>query len=415
MAAGLLRPLSGLADPPPAAGETLYNGITLASPWPPRLKYPNEHPVRPPYLAQPPAVIPIDVGRQLFVDDFLIEETTMAQTWHRAEYHPASPVLRPEKKWELRDEYAERTKTRPNPAAMVFSDGVFFDPAEKRFKMWYMGGYQTNTCYAVSEDGLTWHKPELDVVRGTNIVFDEHRDSSTVWLDLFEADRRRRYKMAIWDDHKLSLHVSPDGLHWERMGETGRAGDRTTFFYNPFRNMWVFGVRADQFTHQVSGRYRKYWESRDFLAARAWDSTEPVAWVKADSRERATAGAVPELYNLDCVGVRERPARTVHHLARRIGDARENQRAGGRLQPRRLPLASTGATRELRRRLGRAGELELGQRAVGRRLLRDRRRPSVLLRERPSGRAGDESAGRVLHRSGDAAARRLCLDGLAAG
>jgi hypothetical protein len=32
---------------------------------------------------------------------------------------------------------AERTKTRSNPAAMVFSDGVLFDPADRLFKMWY--------------------------------------------------------------------------------------------------------------------------------------------------------------------------------------------------------------------------------------------------------------------------------------
>ena len=85
-----LRPHSGRTDHGPAvrpdldlngrAPETLYNGITLASPWPPRQRFPDEHLVTPPYLADPPAVIPIDVGRQLFVDDFLIEETTMWRT-----------------------------------------------------------------------------------------------------------------------------------------------------------------------------------------------------------------------------------------------------------------------------------------------------------------------------------------------
>src|SRR5687768_6166806 len=33
-----------------SAGEVLYNGIVLGSPWPPRLKYLDEHPVLPPYL-----------------------------------------------------------------------------------------------------------------------------------------------------------------------------------------------------------------------------------------------------------------------------------------------------------------------------------------------------------------------------
>ena len=85
------------------APEILYNGITLGTPWPPRLRYPDEHPVTPPYLLNPPAVIPVDVGRQLFVDDFLIEETSLLRTWHRAEYYAGNPVLRPETAWELTD------------------------------------------------------------------------------------------------------------------------------------------------------------------------------------------------------------------------------------------------------------------------------------------------------------------------
>jgi hypothetical protein len=77
------------------SGETLYNGIVLPREWPPRLSdFPTsveKDPVIPPYLISPPDVIPIDVGRQLFVDDFLIAETTLKRTFHLAKYHPASP------------------------------------------------------------------------------------------------------------------------------------------------------------------------------------------------------------------------------------------------------------------------------------------------------------------------------------
>src|SRR5262245_34580984 len=104
------------------AGETLYNGIVLPREWPPRLSdFPTsveKDPVTPPYLNSPPAVIPIDVGRQLFVDDFLIAETTLKRTFHLAKYHPASPVLKPDKPWEM--------KNPDHAAAMVFSDGVWF-------------------------------------------------------------------------------------------------------------------------------------------------------------------------------------------------------------------------------------------------------------------------------------------------
>src|SRR5262249_40964220 len=156
-----------------SSGETLYNGIRLPTPWPPRHKHSFE-PHAPPYLASPPAVIPIDVGRQLFVDDFLIAEMTLKRTFHTTTYHPATPVLKPDKEWE---------KTGQNPVAMVFSDGVWYDPKDRLFKLWYMGGLVRSTCYATSADGIRWEKPALDVKKGTNVVHTATRDSTTVWLD----------------------------------------------------------------------------------------------------------------------------------------------------------------------------------------------------------------------------------------
>src|SRR5262249_28286004 len=152
-------------------------GIRLPSPWPPRLKDLSAEPMRVPYLTVPPAVIPIDVGRQLFVDDFLIEKTDLRRVFHRPVYHKATPVLRPDRKWE---------QTGQTPTAMVFSDGVWCDPADGLFKMWYMGGHTRSTCLATSKDGIAWDKPERDVVKGTNIVHAGDRDSTTVWLDLAE-------------------------------------------------------------------------------------------------------------------------------------------------------------------------------------------------------------------------------------
>jgi len=285
--------------------ETLYNGITLGRPWPPEWRYAEEHPTVPPYLADRPAVVPIDIGRQLFVDDFLIEQTTMSRAFHKAAYHPASPILKPEHDWETYDDVATRTNKPPNPAAMVFSDGVFFDPKDRVFKMWYMAGYGGGTCLALSHDGITWQKPLLDAVRkGTNLVHRAPRDSNTVWLDQFTREAAQRFKMAYWHDHNLQLAVSPDGVHWSEIGETGRAGDRSTFFFNPFRRQWVFSVRADQFAVQSqSGRFRRYWESPDFTRAVDWGVRAPVAWVKSDSRDPDRPdGGRPELYTLDCVG-----------------------------------------------------------------------------------------------------------------
>jgi hypothetical protein len=299
--AALGTPAFDLAAFAQSRGELLYNGIRLGPAWPPNNRYFSTDPIEPPYLADPPDVIPIDLGRQLFVDDFLIEESSLARTFHRATYHPASPVLRPTTAWEMRDEYADRTQQKPNPTAMVFSDGVVFDPKDRLFKMWYMGGYGTNTCLATSTDGITWDRPSFDIVAGSNIVLREARDSSTIWLDHENLDGRGRFKLAFYNGSEggILLHTSDDGIHWQRRGLARHGGDRSTFFWNPFRKTWVFSLRDD-----VNGRqrHRRYYETRDFTAA-SWTKQGPPLWVGADTSDlrRPEYNTPPELYCLDCV------------------------------------------------------------------------------------------------------------------
>lgn len=297
-AAGML--LTGPAAAQPAARETLYNGITLPTPWPPRRHTWDAAPQAPPYLLSPPPIINIDVGRQLFVDDFLIEESGLYRAFHAATYHPGNPILRAEREWERRDPYA-RVSGHPSPTAMPFSDGVFFDPADRQFKMWYMAGYQQHTALAVSRDGIEWTRPSLPVVPGTNIVLRRGRDSSTVWLDL-EAPPADRYKMAAYDLElkALRLFLSSDGVKWRDTGQTGLCGDRSTFFRNPFRNKWTFSLRADRPGTTI--RYRQYLESTAF-ATTHWAAGEPVTWAGADTADlqRADLRTPPQLYNLDAV------------------------------------------------------------------------------------------------------------------
>lgn len=279
------------------AGEVLYNGIELPTPWPPAtpvMKAGEPMPV--PYLKQPPAVIPIDVGRQLFTDDFLIESTTLTRKFHLATLYPGNPVLKPDAPPEFEGKA---------PMAMPFSDGVWFDPGDRLFKMWYMAGYGRQTAYATSRDGLHWEKPALDVRPGTNVVQKDARDSSTVWLDMEESDPQRRFKM--WRAHSedkrfgLSLHFSADGIHWSpRALRTGSCGDRTTVFWNPFRKVWVYSLRHGWGVP----RARRYWEVKNLLAGPQWSAiTEPVMWTGADRLDppREDLGDAAQLYNLDGV------------------------------------------------------------------------------------------------------------------
>ncbi len=312
------------------AGEHLDNGIVLPNVWPPVIKHLTREPLaEPPYLKQPPEVIPIDVGRQLFVDDFLIESTTLKRTHHQAEYHSASPVLGPDQPWE---------GPSGRGRAGIFSDGVWFDPQDQLFKAWYHGGaisqepLQYATGYATSKDGIHWEKPQLDVVTGTNIVLPDvnglRRNSATVWLDHFEADPARRFKMfrVVQQDYLqengskthrnfIQYHASPDGIHWTLTGESGSCGDRSTVFFNAHRRRWVAGLRVGD---QLVSRCRGYFEATDALGMLQFDEPQTRdhgvrLWVGADELDPAREDLklrriaerpydlVPsQLYNLDC-------------------------------------------------------------------------------------------------------------------
>lgn len=278
--------------------QVLYNGVRLPKHWPPRMEKLTRTPMPVPYLEQPPEVIPIDVGRQLLVDDFLIAQTNLRRTFYQAQYHPACPVLKPDKSWE---------KEGGPPTAMVFSDGVWYDPADRLFKMWYMGGYCRTVCYATSKDGVHWEKPALDVEPGTNVVWRAARDSNTVWLDWEEKDSQRRWKLFTTTRSPkggwvLSLFVSPDGVHWKGPAASSPPiGDRTTVFYNPFRKVWVYSLRS---SYPGLGRSRLYREHPNAQAGLNWRPDEPVLWTGADQLDPHNpnpelAKEEPQLYNLD--------------------------------------------------------------------------------------------------------------------
>jgi len=280
--------------------RTLHNGIVLPGAWPPGpAKLSAEPPPDPEYLRNPPAVIPIDTGRQLFIDHFLIDDTNLRRTFHAPEYYPRNPVLKAEKRWEFVENVGK---------AMVFSDGVFYDPQDNLFKIWYSG--VDATLYATSHNGVDWEKPELDIVKGTNIVLPGKRDSSTVWLDLDETDASKRFKLLVARGHMkpMELHYSADGIHWGKpVGHSVPWSDRTTFYRDPFLGKWVMSLREHDGTMNDSqvapgylGRIRNFLAVDD-LATGLSKWNESVPWVGADRLDgrRVDINARPQLYQLD--------------------------------------------------------------------------------------------------------------------
>ena len=252
-----------------AQQNELSNGIIIPKQWPPRYEEPavaQDMPV--PYLQNKPDVIPVNAGRQLFVDNFLIAETNMQQVSHTPNFYENNPVLEPDKEWEKTIEGA--------PYAAPFSDGIWYDELTCKFKMWYLAGAGTlhkgdkqtfYTGYAESDDGKNWTKPTLDVYNQTNLVDTCNRDAATIWLDKLEKDPAKRYKMFNVERRptdrrwQFVLKYSADGIHWNSgVAQSGDLYDRSSAFYNPFRGVWALSMR---YSTDVSSRSRSYLENAD--------------------------------------------------------------------------------------------------------------------------------------------------------
>lgn len=271
-----------------------------------------------PYLERPPAVINVDVGRQLFVDDFLIENSSMTRTFHQPATRPM-PVFFPETETERNDGYC--------PMAAPFDDGLFFDEKAGVFKLWYHAGWFRGIGYAESEDGINWkrlnelqpeHKNEL-VLPLVDGVF---RDGAAIWLDRETNREDERYKMFVffreyaqkkqnyaeltYEEARYAqrergvLYKSADGIVWHEVCDTSPCGDNSTFFYNPFRKKWVFSLRT--FSTIDGSRTRGYFEADDFFSAH-WSKENIVFWSRTDSDDMPDPelGYPPQLYKLDAV------------------------------------------------------------------------------------------------------------------
>lgn len=178
---------------------------------------------------------PIEIGstRQLFLDDHIVDTMDgVVRQFHRPTRWEGNPVIQADQPWE-----------RGGGGVYLFGGTVMYDEEDGLFKMWYRtslpmaasasralrepeGVYKA--CYAVSDDGIYWHKPalgltEFDGSRGNNLLppsiegMKQIRRPNLI-KDYEEPDPERRYKMLYMDNFKgkwaLSKGFSRDGITW---------------------------------------------------------------------------------------------------------------------------------------------------------------------------------------------------------
>jgi hypothetical protein len=325
-------------------GTVLHNGICSRPP--PRRTAPVAVPTEPDYIAAPPPLINISLGRQLFCDRFLVDSMHgVRMTSHSAAWD-AEALLPQDKAWEtvpiLPMHPLPRAGRRRWPPAQStrlayshpYSGGLWWDEQQRLYRLWYVcslwngtatatepwrrlhtHGWTGGCCYAESTDGRTWRKPTLDVVNGTNIVLTEISDGITVWRGptggwLMAAVPEKHECMAF------SLYASSDGIHWTlRVEKSGPILDRSTVWYDALRSRWVVSIK-DNFGNRLGGmqrRARSWWTARDLLenngsqwqrhASNCGSPECPWAWLSADSADPPNPVIgdrfPPEIYNVD--------------------------------------------------------------------------------------------------------------------
>jgi len=195
--------------------------------------------------------------------------------------HPANPFFGKDKPWEV-----SLDNLYPN---------VVYDDQVGHYKCWYgnyrpLDRYSGGFCYAQSEDGVAWHKPELGLInykgsKENNIVFWEGGGGGGVSLDRYETDPAKRFKMFyITKTHEgpMATRFSPDGIHWgeENVSAVKPRGDtHNNAFWAPTLGKYVGITRGwvDPWKERLVQRM----ESTDFV-----DWTAPVTVLHGDEKRQ---------------------------------------------------------------------------------------------------------------------------------
>ena len=211
--------------------------------------------------ATPPAAGMLDIGsrRELFVDGFLVQELKGKAQLRLQQPVPREVVMVHDAAWE----------GSATAYHNIFQDGG-------RYRMYYRAwqisvtpekvntdSHPTFVCYAESDDGVHWRRPELGLhefngskannivmVGGTanGVTFDT--SSPAVFKDEnpnAPADARYKAFNTTKNPRGLMAFKSPDGIHWSPMGNA------------PVITDGAFDSQNLAFWDGARGEYRAYW------------------------------------------------------------------------------------------------------------------------------------------------------------
>jgi hypothetical protein len=229
---------------------------------------------------------------------FLLEGSTLEDLWAvRRRVNPLlkssrNPVMVEDREWEGSGPYLYGT--------------VLYDGEEKLFKMWYTvyndfeytrqlpGSYLT--CYAISQDGYSWQKPDLGVFdwkgsKRNNLIALGRDEASGMTVVEAPPDSgiSHRYVAVYLDRAGIILVYSDDGVKWtEGKGNPidWPSDTQNTLVYDPWGRKWMVHLRPPVFAGFTQRRVAVK-ESRDL-----------ETWTRAETVLIPDEADLPEFYDM---------------------------------------------------------------------------------------------------------------------
>jgi hypothetical protein len=243
------------------------------------------------------ASITLQLGqRQLFLDDYVVGDASgLTRTMHSPEKRGA--VIRPDIPTD-----GPLIQTRCEPV---------WSPDDAEYKMIYYAycGVELGTCMALatSKDGINWKKPSLGLVDALGNVNNNliaidpnvrppNRAIDGLAYDAEDKDPARRYKTLMGAIVRFPA-VSPDCVHWTRLGEVEiPSSDESHFLYDQERRKFHAIVK----TSNAYGRAFAISSSDDF---EHWSPNRPLFSADDEDQVRAPEVISRRLANPNMVGL----------------------------------------------------------------------------------------------------------------
>ena len=239
---------------------------------------------------------PIDIGSrlELFVDHYLVDKTSGDAQLQLHKPTPRDVVLVTDEPWEG-NTCAYYTIFQDGDLFRMYYRGAHFDVKARK------SAHRELTCYAESNDGIHWTKPELGIFE-----FEGSKENNIVWSGVgthnFTAFRddnpaapdESRYKAFGRSRGGLLPFQSPDGKNWKL------SQDEPVITHGAFDSQNLAFWDADR------SEYRAYWRyfgngvrsirtatSKDFIT---WEDEADLAYAEGTPREHLYTNAIQKYF-----------------------------------------------------------------------------------------------------------------------